>query len=182
MRAFLTFAVISSACTLCNAVVIGFEEQPVGADITNQYQALGIVFDSVPNSGSSNTATVTSSAIFGNRAVGPGGPAPNFGGTLIMLFATPATTVGSWVFDEQSPTTVTAYDINNIPVGSHVLDGQSSPPEFWSLSHAAGIARVEIVPTNTVDGWVVDDVTFTLVPSLGTLPLLAFSAAFRRRR
>jgi hypothetical protein len=166
------------------AALIGFEEQAVGTNVTSQYAAQGVVFASVPNPGSNNTATILDFPFFGVRSLGPGGPAPNFGGTLIMSFAPLVTSVGNWVLDDQSPITVTAFNAANVPVGMVVLDGLGSPAEFWSLSHAAGIARVEMVPANQLDGWAVDDLTFTPIPAPGSIGLMLMAAgvAVRRRR
>lgn len=167
-----------------SALLIDFETFPdssavfAGTAITNQFTSWGVTFDSLPPSGATQVTNVidalpTSS---GNNFLAPGGPAPVNGGTLILDFSIPVIEVGSYFIDDQDEVAVTAFDANLDPVTTVHSDGISTGFDSWSISHASGITRVELVggyiTPSAPDGWGIDDLAYTQIPEPTTLLLL----------
>jgi hypothetical protein len=193
---FVAFALHGSARA---ARVIDFETYPngspvaPGSQVTNEFSPWGVTFDSVRAAGAAQVTTVIAHvpATSGANSLGPGGPPSNVGGTLILSFNPAVVSVGSSVIDDQFAVQITARDAAGNVVGSTASTASAAggAPDYWSLAHAGGIARVEMsggfFPGGAPDGWAIDDLTFGQVPEpaagLGLVGALALTLARRRR-
>jgi hypothetical protein len=198
----LVLAVLAAAVLVgagpAGAVLIDFETfpdstpVPGGTEITNQYQSEGVVFSSVPSGGASLVTNIIDfvPTTSGSNSLAPGGPAPQNGGTLILDFVVPVTSVGSFFVDDQFPVQVTAFDSLSNIVGTDASDGTIVGFDSWLIASAGGISRVELVggyfsPTSP-DGWAIDDLAFEPIPEPNAAVLfgvgsLVVAAVMRRR-
>ena len=181
------------------SVTIGFElypdatPVPGGAEITAQYASWGVTFDSVRAPGATQVTNVIDFLATPSlpNYLSPGGPSPYNGGTLILDFSVPVLYVGSYFIDDQFPVQVTAYDSGGGVVGSTSSDGSNIGFDWWDLSYAPGIAKVEMAggywtyPTSP-DGWGIDDLTYSVSPAPGAILLGSIGVSLvgwlRRRR
>lgn len=165
---------------------------PGGTEITTQYASLGIIFGSVPISGATHSTTIVDyvGTTSGRNELGPNGPRPAIGGTLILTFATPVRSVGSFFIDDQKPVVVTAFDASGNIVGRARSDGTEVGFDSWQITDALGISRVEMAGGYFIggpDGWGIDDLRFTLIPepaavSIFLMGLLSLLGCRWRRR
>lgn len=160
--------------------LIDFETLPNGAsianesEITDQYVSRGVVFGSLPLADATQITTVIDyvPTVSGSRMLGPNGPAPNIGGTLVLIFQAPVFSVGSYFIDDQAPVSVIAFGAHDEIVGVASSDGVLNGFDSWSLSRAGGIFRVELTGGPT-DGWGIDDLWYTTaVPEPSALALV----------
>ena len=196
-------AVIATALLLVNLPVgaattrvIDFETDPAGSriasgtEVTDQFAPWGVTFASAPGSGATKVTTVIDyvPTTSGSNSLGPGGPSPNLGGTLILSFDPAVVTVGSAILDDQIAVRVTARDPSGNVVGTAGSDPQQ-PFDRWTLSTSsrAGISRVELAggyfSPAAPDGFLIDDLRFEQVPEpAGSVALLAVPMLALRRR
>lgn len=190
MRSLLIVAA-TAATVHADEFFIDFETLPNGAEVLggteviDQYAEWGIVFDAVTQNGAQQTTDIidfldTPSAV---NMLAPGGPQPFHGGTLILNFTVPVFEAGAFFVDDGFVVDVFAYDASDMVVDTDQSDGNASGFDEWSVSHGAGIVRVELVSRNIIDGWGIDDLSYTQVPAPGAVALLALGVfACRRTR
>jgi hypothetical protein len=168
-------AMLLSAAS-AQATVITFDEYSAGTVLTNEYAALGVTF--------TGPALVYTQPPF--YVSSPNGLAAG-GTTITASFSSDVSHVSAYFLDSEGGSnvgTMSAYDINNILLGSATAttpagnNGSGGLPVLLSLDFA-GIRSVTFLAAD--DGAVVDNLT---IPEPGTLALLAFGlagAALRRR-
>lgn len=176
-RTLATLALASLVSSPAEAITIDFDSLSDQESVTNQFIGLGATF----------TNTVAARAGFslneiefpprsGDLAV------LDAGGAIGIQFPVPVTEVHGF-FTYATQLTMTAFDAGNVILGSvsstyssnAALSGTpgSSPNELLSLGFASGIARVTITGNPNGGSFVLDDLSFALVPEPSTALLLA---------
>lgn len=155
----------------------------LGDEITTQYEPWGVIFSSRPGS---EATTVTELNDFGGRTLlFPGGPAPERGGTLLLRFTNPVTSVSSGLSNispDLGPLRIVAFEPHGAIVAHQDIRG-SRPEVYWSLTNPYGLSRIELIGNyfsypGQPDGWGIFDLEFTpMIPEPGTGMLLLLGLA-----
>ena len=157
---------------------IGFETYPNGspvpggAEITDDYASplppllAGVTFDSICTEGATQVTYVMDNVTTSSspNSLGPCGPAPYIGDTLILNFDPPVIEMSASIVDDEYPVVVSAYDAGDSLVDQTQSDGVRSTIDQITVS-GSGIKRVEMVggykPLGNPDGWGIDDLVFS---------------------
>ena len=192
----LTVFVLFAAANMAQGTMIDFETLPGGTavtggtDITDQYASWGVTFSSNPSSYATQVTNIIDTMLTssGINFLAPGGPAPYHGGTLILEFSVAVVEVGAYFIDDNMPVDVLAYDAGMNIIDTLSSDGNPTGFEAWTITYPNGIARVLMVGKNLdgdlLDGWGIDDLSYTFIPEPATLLLLALGlpVVMKRKR
>ncbi|MHC4441002.1 MAG: hypothetical protein ACYTBZ_04965 [Planctomycetota bacterium] len=148
---------------------------PARAEITNQYASIGITFDSVYETGSTQITTIVAylPTPSGTNCLMPNGPAPSLGGTLILEFSIPVIYIEAIFVDDNKPVQITSYDASWNVLKTTSSDGIANSLDLVGLSdEQSGISYVHMegktLDYGLPDGWGIDNLSFTPIPEPAT--------------